>query len=69
MKTEGKHTTKEEIGEGRGEKTCITCAARDETKGLKNTDFEINSSSIQEHWNEMKGNVLYKNWTTPQKID
>eukprot|EP00972_Heterocapsa_arctica_P026819 3946313-Heterocapsa_arctica.AAC.1 len=41
-KKEGKHITKDDIGEGCGEKTCITCNTRDETKGLKNTDFEIN---------------------------
>eukprot|EP00972_Heterocapsa_arctica_P001609 230056-Heterocapsa_arctica.AAC.1 len=38
----GKHITKDDIGEKCGEKTCITCNARDEDKGLKNMDFEIN---------------------------
>eukprot|EP00972_Heterocapsa_arctica_P068496 10119746-Heterocapsa_arctica.AAC.1 len=53
-KTNGSEITPTDLGNGCRQKTCITCSARDITSGFKMDDFEINSSSILEHWEEMR---------------
>eukprot|EP00972_Heterocapsa_arctica_P098377 14517945-Heterocapsa_arctica.AAC.1 len=69
QKTSGKHVRMEDIGKECGKKSCITCAARDNTTGFKSGTYEIANSSILEFWNSMKNNGQYKNWTIPVKID
>eukprot|EP00972_Heterocapsa_arctica_P006667 975674-Heterocapsa_arctica.AAC.1 len=53
-KTNGSEITPTDLGNGCCQKTCITCSARDITSGFKMQDFEINGSSILEHWEEMR---------------
>eukprot|EP00972_Heterocapsa_arctica_P115797 16449743-Heterocapsa_arctica.AAC.1 len=69
MPKEDRLITKGDIGPECGEKSCITCNARDADKGFMNSDFEIYGSTILEHFRNMKGDVQYRNWTVQHNID